>query len=738
MSEPIRQNRRQQLLAIEGMTCISCAGRIEKALKASEGVLRVDVSLMTNQASVVITGDNITNPDLVMKVEKAGFAARAITEEVSEYLKNTETIDPLHYWQFIFAILFSFPFIVEMGTMNLLSHIFLNPYLQWVLATPVLLIAGIQFLRPAIGAVMAGSGNMDLLILLGVSSAYGLSVFNVLYWPNHNPPLYFEATALITTLVLLGKTLENKAKRKTLATIHNLIKQQAKTAQLVLEGRESAVPVGTLNEGDLIAVRPGETIPVDGLIEYGESNIDESMITGESIPIPKIVGARVTGGSINFDGYLHVRATAVGKNTILSHMISLVNTALGSRAPIQRLVDRIATIFVPTIIGLAALTFAGWLYMGLQWHDALINAVSVLVIACPCALGLATPTAIMVGTGVAARAGILIKNARAFENAALINTIAFDKTGTVTEGILSITHIESVWKTPDELLQLTASAQTQSEHPIGKAIVNEARARGLEIKAPDKVENVIGSGLRATIDHHNLIIGNRAFLKSASIDTRNAEDSVFLRTSKSSTIVWVGNEETGSLIGWFAFADRVRDSSKNAISLLHKASIKTIIITGDNRQTAEAVSDIIGTQMVEAELFPEQKMTRIRDLQSSGSIIAMVGDGVNDAPALAIADIGISIGSATDITVASADISLMRPNLNLVPAAIEISKATSTKIRQNLFWAFAYNIIALPLAISGLLNPTIAGVAMVLSSLSVVTNALLLSRWRPSYLRKEN
>ena len=725
--------RRQQTLAIQGMTCASCAGSVEKALASVEGVIGAEVNLASDQASVTVANDRVNTGSLLAAVKKAGYDAREITDPLSDAVQDDKAATRRLHGRFAVATLFTLPFGIEMTGMAS-GGMFMPAAWQWALATPVLIVAALQFLRPAVGALLAGTGNMDLLVLLGTGAAYGLSVHNVLAAGDGHPALYFEATAMVTTLVLLGKVLESRAKRATTSAIRVLMDLRPETARIAVGDVEQTIPADAVARGDLVIVKPGERLPVDGLVETGESQVDEALITGESLPVTKGTGDSVTGGAINGSGLLRIRATAIGAGTVLARMVALVHAAQGSKAPVQRLVDRVAAVFVPIIIGVAIATFGGWLAVGAPWQTALIHAVTVLVIACPCALGLATPTAVMVGTGAAARNGILVKDAAALESAHRVNTVVFDKTGTLTEGHPTLRQIFAVAGDDDDLLGVAASAQLGSEHPIGRALLVAAEQKGLKLTPPGTAEAVAGKGLAATVAARQLVIGTRRLMADAGIPTDAAETHAETWETEGLTTAWVGDKMAGTLLGVLAVGDRVRESAGITVSRLHQAGISTVLLTGDNARSADAVAASVGIHSVEAEVLPENKAAAIERLKASGAVVAMVGDGVNDAPALAAADVGMAMSSGTDVAMATAGITLMRPDPSLVPAALEISTATARKIRQNLFWAFIYNVVAVPLAVFGLLTPVAAGAAMAFSSVSVVGNALLLRNWKP---RKE-
>lgn len=717
--------------AVTGMTCAGCAGRVEKALGAVDGVIAAEVNLAADQASVTVDSPAATVEILTHAVERAGFGARRITDPLSDALKEDTAGRRSLQWRFWVALLFTAPFAIHMAAMVSPGGFHLGAGWQWALATPVLAIAALQFLRPALGALMAGTGNMDLLVLVGTGAAYGLSAYNVLAG-GEAPDLYFEATAMVTTLVLLGKLLESRAKRATTGAIRALMDLSPETARIeVGEGadtREREIPADAVAVGDLVIVRPGERIPVDGSVVSGTGYVDEALISGESRPVAKAPGDAVTGGAINGDALLRVRATAVGGATVLARMVAMVHAAQASKAPVQRLVDRIAAVFVPAIFGVAALTTAGWLVAGAGIETALINAVTVLVIACPCALGLATPTAVMVGTGAAARHGILIKDAEALETAHRVSTVVFDKTGTLTEGRPAVVHVEAVDGDTAALLALAAAAERGSEHPIGGAIAAAAPDAGAF--ALETAEAIAGKGMRARVSGREVIIGNRRLMAEQDIDIGPLDARAANWEAEGLTVVWVA--EGGAARGLIAVGDRLRTGAEAAVRRLRDDGLRTVLLTGDNAASAASVADTVGIAEVEAEVLPAEKAAAIDLLKSGGRVVAMVGDGVNDAPALATADIGLAMASGTDVAMATAGITLMRPDPGLVPGALEISRATYAKIRQNLFWAFAYNVVAVPLAALGMLTPVIAGAAMAFSSVSVVGNALRLRNWRPT------
>ena len=718
-------------LAIEGMTCATCSGRVEKVLNKVAGVEAAPVNLATERATIELRAGTAGIADLIAAVEKAGFGARAVLDEDAEAAQEEAEAARrarLDMLTVAAAVVLSLPFFIDMLLMWTGTHMPFPPLLQLVLATIVQFGAGARFYRPAFAALRAGTGNMDLLVVLGTTAAYGLSLFHLIAQPGAH--LYFEASTAVITLVLLGKWLEARAKRSTTAAIHALMKLRPETARVLRENREIEVPVSAVDTGDVVVVRPGERLPVDGIITDGATQVDESLLTGESLPVNKAAGDRVTGGAINGDGLLLVRATTVGAESMLARIIRRVRDAQATKAPVQKLVDRIAAVFVPAVVAVALLTLLGWGLSGAAiWKAALINAVTVLVIACPCALGLATPTAIMVGTGTAARHGILIKDAEALELAHRIDTVVFDKTGTLTEGQPTVRDVIAVEGSETDLLRLAASAQQGSEHPLGRAVL--AQARELELLPVSDFTALPGRGLRADVGERRLIIGNRRLMADGGIDTSVQENHAGDLERSGNTVVWIGEEGAG-LLGLIALGDAVKATAGAAVRRLAEAGIETVMLSGDNRRTADTVAQPLAIERVIAEVLPEDKAAEIAALRRDGHVVAMVGDGVNDAPALAAADVGIAMGTGTDVAMHTAGITLMRGAPELVADAISASRATYNKIRQNLFWAFIYNLIAIPLAVSGQLSPVVAGAAMALSSVSVVSNSLLLRRWRPS------
>jgi len=711
-------------LAIEGMTCASCVGRVEQALQKVEGVSEVRVNLASERATITHTMASMA--DLVRAVQKAGYEATVVENAESFGAADDEKAAHKLRQDLInlsLAVALTAPLWVQMTLSFVGIEWMLSGWVQLGLASAVQFWAGRRFYNPAWKALRSGSGNMDLLVVMGTLSAWFLSAWRVLFEVGEGH-LYFEASATVVALILLGRFLESRAKRGTTGAIRALMKLRPETARVLSDdGTEIEIPAAQVKSGDVVVIRPGERVPVDGEVVFGQSAMDESLLTGESLPVLKSIDDFVTGGAINADGLVRVKATNVGQNSTLSHIINLIQNAQSSKAPVQRLVDKIAAIFVPIVVAIAALTWIGWVLAGAGWEVGLINAVTVLVIACPCALGLATPTAIMVGTGIAAKHGILIKDAEALENAHRVTTVIFDKTGTLTQGKPKLVAIEGADK--DALLQLAATAQQGSEHPLARAVLDAAR--DVQLAPLDSFTAHPGHGVEARFADHVLRIGNRAFM--GSLSTADFELAAQGFEDQGNTVMWVQDGEKVS--GFIAVGDVARDTSRAAIAGLKILNIRPIMLTGDNGRTAHAMAATLGLEDVIAEVLPDGKSGEVERLQATGSIVAMVGDGVNDAPALAQANVGMAMGSGADVAMHSAAITLMRSDPTLVADALSVSGATVRKIRQNLFWAFFYNVIALPLAAAGVLTPAIAGAAMAMSSVSVVSNSLLLKRWKP-------
>ncbi len=718
-------------LQIEGMTCASCVGRVEKALLAVPGVKSASVNLATERAETI--GIGIDPAALVAAVERAGYGARTATAGAKpSATTSTRTPD---WWPIALAAALSLPLVLPMLAAPFGAHAMLPGWLQWALATPVQFWLGARFYRAGWKALRAGTGNMDLLVAIGTSAGYVLSVYHLLsVAPGAMPHLYFEASAVVITLVLLGKWLEGRAKRQTTAAIRALQALRPERARVLRAGGEQEVLADAVQVGDLLSVRPGERIPVDGEVMEGRSHVDEALITGESLPVAKQPGSRVIGASVNGEGVLRVRATAVGTESTLARIIRLVESAQARKAPIQRLVDRVSAVFVPVVVGIAMLTALAWGIATGDWTQATLNAVAVLVIACPCALGLATPTAIMAGTGVAARHGILIKDAEALELAHAISIVAFDKTGTLTMGQPELVALRALAGTStDALLEAAAGLQRNSEHPLARALLRAAQARGITTPEGGNVVALPGRGIEGDVAGHRLSSGSRRLMLELGVDLAPLEPAAEEHEEQGRTVSWLA--ETGPagtrLLGLFAFGDALKPSARGAIAALQRLGVSTILLTGDNVRAAHSVARALGVDRVEAEVLPADKAKTVDALRGGGYTVAMVGDGINDAPALAAADVGIAMATGTDVAMHTAGVTLMHGDPALVADAIDISRHTYRKIRQNLFWAFVYNAVGVPLAALGLLSPVIAGAAMAFSSVSVVSNALLLKRWRP-------
>ncbi|MGK5056745.1 heavy metal translocating P-type ATPase [Janthinobacterium sp. LB2P49] len=711
-------------LNIAGMTCASCVGRVEKALLKVPGVLAASVNLATESARIKVTG-GLEAGTLIAAINKAGYAATVPAASQASAPAAAPNRDGM---KVAFAAVLAFPLMLPMLLEWAGIHLMLSGWLQFALATPVQFYFGARFYKAGWKAARAGSGNMDLLVALGTSAAYGLSVYQWLTAGEMLPHLYFEASAVVITLVLLGKWLESRAKRQTASAIRALQVLRPESARVRRDGVEIDLPVEQVKVGDLVVIRPGERVAVDGVVVEGASQINESLITGESLPVDKHPGDKVTGGAINADGLLLVRTQAVGGETTLSRIIRLVEDAQAAKAPIQHLVDKVSAIFVPVVLLLALLTMLGWWFATGELENAIINAVAVLVIACPCALGLATPTAIMAGTGVAARYGILIKDAEALEVAHAVNTVVFDKTGTLTVGKPALAALHAHGVDDGRLLQLAASIQRGSEHSLATAVLDAASARHIEPLPATGLSALPGRGLAAHVDGLELKLGSTRLMQELHVDMAPLASQALALENTGNTISWLASGS--ELLGLFAFSDQVKPNAQAAIAHLHSLGIRTVMLTGDNQGSADAVGKLLGIDTVAAKMLPADKTAKIVALKGEGAKVAMVGDGINDAPALAAADVGIAMSTGTDVAMHAAGITLMRGDPALVADAIDISRRTYSKIRQNLFWAFIYNLIGIPLAAFGLLNPMVAGAAMAFSSVSVISNALLLRRWK--------
>ncbi len=729
-------------IGIGGMTCASCVMRVEKALKKVPGVDSATVNLATESARIA--------------VHDAGMEARlrrAVREAGYEPLAPSAAIDAVDaspwagFGPVGIGLALCLPLVLPMAG-DLFGKDWMLPALwQFLLATPVQFVLGARFYKAGWHALLARSGNMDLLVALGTSAGWALSMWLWLTAPDHSahgmpamePHLYFEGSAVVVTLVLLGKWLEARAKRQTTAAIRALHSLRPDTAHLMGRDGEVDVPVAEVLVGDKIVVKPGERFPVDGTLLEGRTQVDESMLTGEPLPVAKDAGAKLTGGSINGEGRVVLQVRAVGVDTVLSSIIRLVEDAQAAKAPIQRLVDQVSAVFVPVVLVIALATLLGWYFTGHSFEVALIHAVAVLVIACPCALGLATPAAIMAGTGVAAKFGILIKDAQALEVAHTVNVVAFDKTGTLTVGQPRLTALVPVGLNNDEALALAACVQSGSEHPLARAVLQSAKDKALTVSAPTDVQAVAGRGTQGKVGERTLRLGSLRWMAELGVDMAPVAAQAADLQAGGATVSAMAEQQAGGvkLLAFLAFADEPKPGAKEALATLKARGIQTVMISGDNRGAAQAMAKRLGLDAndVLAEVLPGDKAAKVATLKAGGKVVAMVGDGVNDAPALAASDVGMAManpnGGGTDVAMHAAGITLMRGDPLLVAAALDISRRTVAKIRQNLFWAFAYNAAGIPLAALGYLSPVVAGAAMALSSVSVMTNALLLKRWTP-------
>lgn len=720
-------------LAIGGMTCAACSTRLEKVLNRLPGV-EATVNLATERATLRYAPGALTVDAAKAAVERAGFSAT----EAAGIVRADERARQVREWNvefrhFWIAALLTLPLAAQMPAMfglwpgGEIHHDLVPRWLQLALATPVQFWIGARFYRGAWASLRGGGANMDVLVALGTSMAYFYSVV-VTFADRHDLHVYFEASAMIITLILLGKLLEARAKARTTAALDALLRLQPKVARVERDGVLVEVPVESLQPGAVFVLRPGDAVPVDGTVEDGHSALNEAMLTGESLPIDKQPGDKVFAATVNGEGVLRCIATGVGSSTLLAGIIRLVEQAQGSKAPVQRLADRIAAVFVPVVVVIAFVTLVAWWGLSGDFQAALINAVAVLVIACPCALGLATPTAIMVGTGQGARAGMLVKNAEALELAERLTVLAVDKTGTLTEGTPEVTDVvpgES-W-TRAALLKVAAALEQSSSHPVAAAVMRAAHTEGLEAEAASAVRAVPGKGVEGRIGARSAILGTPAFLAGHGVVVPETLSGPLARSGKTLVAVAVG----GEFAGLIAVADRVRPDSAAAVARLQARGLKIVMLTGDHPATARSIAAQTGIEDWRAEVLPGDKSAVVNALRTPGQHIGMVGDGINDAPALAAADVSFAIGVGSDVAVEAADITLVRNSLHGVADAIDLSRATLSKIRQNLFFAFIYNVLGIPLAAFGMLNPVVAGAAMALSSVSVVSNSLLLRRWKP-------
>ena len=738
-------------LPIEGMTCAACAARIERQLNKLPGVSAA-VNFASERAHVEFDAAAANEARLVDTIVKAGFTvpqvdpAVTLMEARAAEKARKEAAYRAELKRFWISVALTLPLVAQMGAMVTGEHEdWLPRWLQLLLATPVQFWIGWRFYVGAFNALRGGAGNMDVLVALGTSMAWLFSAV-VTAADLHHHHVYFEASAVVITLVLMGKLLEARAKAKTSAAIEALIRLQPQTARVLRDGELVEVPVASLHPGDVFVVRPGESVPVDGEVTQGGSSVNEAMLTGESLPVAKQAGDKVFAATVNGEGLIHCRATGVGSHTLLAGIIRMVEQAQGSKAPVQRLADRISAVFVPVVTAIAFLAFAGWWVLAGDFTSGLVNAVAVLVIACPCALGLATPTAIMVGTGRGAASGILVKNAEALELAKNVEVLAVDKTGTLTLGKPEVTDVLPSPPAPlplagegsditsshrllgeEQLLHIAASLEQGTTHPLAEAIVARAREQGLTLTQPTELRAVAGKGLTATLDGAEYALGSPSFLAERGVAVPEALLAPLAGAGKS--VVAVSRGPT--FLGLVGVADRLRPTSHAAVARLKRQGVEVVMLTGDNAATAAAIAREAGIARFEAEVLPQDKAATVNKLKSGGRRVGMVGDGINDAPALAAADVSFAIGGGSDVALEAADVTLMRNDLLSAADAIDLSRATLAKIRQNLFFAFIYNVLGIPLAALGLLNPVIAGAAMALSSVSVVSNSLLLRRWQP-------
>ncbi|MCZ6866843.1 MAG: heavy metal translocating P-type ATPase [Chloroflexi bacterium] len=772
-------------LNVEGMTCASCVFHVEKALKGVPGVVGASVNLATDQAKVDYVEELAGLEAFRGAIADAGYFVQGVAGEADEAaeqqrLARTKEIRTLTRKVVLaggVGIVIMVLMYISLETLRV-TEFQLNVAL-WLMATPVQFWAGAIFYRAAWGAAKHRTTNMNTLVAVGTTVAYGYSTMLTFFSSffseahllhahsafNHSTGTYFDASAMIISLVLLGRLLEARAKGQTSDAIRKLMGLQPKSARVVRDGEEVDIPISDVVEGDIIVIRPGGKMPVDGKVTNGASAVDESMLTGESLPVEKEIGSPVYGGTVNKTGSFRFKATKIGRDTVLSQIIRLVEEAQGSKAPIQRLADVVASYFVPVVIGVAALTWAAWFFLGPApaLAIAILNTVAVLIIACPCALGLATPTAIIVGMGKGAEHGILIRNAEALERSYKIQTVVLDKTGTLTQGRIAVTNIVALGITEEELLGLAASAERDSEHPLGEAVVAAAKERGLKLEPMTQFQALPGHGIVAQVNGFEVMVGNLSLVEERGISLNGLESRAQELSHQGKTPMFVASN--GSVVGIIAVADTVRPESREAVEALHRLGVDVVMLTGDNRGTAEAIARLVGIDpdasgrdRILAEVLPDQKAEQIRALQEEGKVVAMVGDGINDAPALVQADVGIAIGTGTDIAMEAADITLMRGDVRGIAEAIALSKATMRTIKQNLVWAFGYNVALIPVAAgalylfltqvlhtsvpagvlqyilgdNGFLNPVMAAAAMAISSVSVVTNSLRLRRFQVS------
>ncbi|MFC5405940.1 heavy metal translocating P-type ATPase [Cohnella soli] len=739
------EQKEQASLFITGMTCAACANRIEKGLNKLDGVSQATVNLALETAQVQFRSEAVSVDDLIRKVEQLGYGARPKEEKAEraaeERGEERKRAVRRYTIKLVASAALSLPLLWAMvGHFSFTSGIwvpelFMNAWFQLALATPVQFIVGWPFYVGAYKALRNGSANMDVLVALGTSAAYFYSLYLTIesigahaHGGEPGVQLYYETSAVLITLILLGKLFETLAKGRSSEAIKSLMGLRAKSALVIRDGAEISIPLEEVRTGDIVLVKPGEKIPVDGDVLEGVSSVDESMITGESIPVEKRAGDRVIGATVNTNGMLRIRATQVGGETVLSQIIRVVEEAQGSKAPIQRVADVISGIFVPIVVGIAIIVFLVWMFAvdNGNFSGALEKAIAVLVIACPCALGLATPTSIMAGSGRSAELGILFKGGEHLEATHRVNVVVLDKTGTVTKGKPELTDIEIANDADGRLLARIAAAERRSEHPLAEAIVSGLAARGVTAPEAEAFQAIPGYGVQATVEGRELLVGTRKLMAERGVDISAVESRMFELEQQGKTAMLAAVD--GRYAAMVAVADTIKETSKEAVAKLLASGVRVVMMTGDNERTAQAIARQAGISEVVAEVLPEGKANEVKKLQQAGNVVAMVGDGINDAPALATADIGMAVGTGTDVAMEAADVTLMRGDLNAISDAIGMSRRTMRNIKQNLFWALAYNVVGIPVAASGFLEPWLAGAAMALSSVSVVLNALRLQR----------
>jgi len=737
--EAVKIDRRRTELKLTGMSCAACAARIERTLNKLSGVVKAEINFAVEKAVVEYLSDQLSLAEIKQAVAKAGYGALEITGQADAELEKKQRQKEISRQKglLLLSVLFSLPLLLHMvvmlfGLHSSLTMLLANPYFQLLMATPVQFVAGWQFYRDAYVALKERGANMSVLVAMGTSAAYFYSLV-VTFFGRYigKSDVYFESAAIIITLVLLGKTLEATAKGRTSEAVEKLVQMQVKKARVIREGREVDVPAEEVKVGDLLVVRPGERIPVDGIIREGHSTVDESMLTGESLPIDKKIGDEVTGATINKLGTFKFEAVRVGEETALARIIKIVQEAQGSKAPIQRLADIVAGYFVSVVAVIAVLAFAGWYLATGDFSRALLNAIAVLVIACPCALGLATPTSIIVGVGKGAEYGILIKSGEYLEKAHRLTAIVLDKTGTVTEGeprLSDVVMADGYVGREEEILALAGGVEQSSEHPLARALVAYVLEKGVRPAGISDFNAIPGQGVKALSEGYVVLLGTRKLLAGQSVDPGHLAARAKLLEKQGKTVLFMALNGVCAAI--FALADTVKKHSAQAISELEKMGLEVWLVTGDNSSTAKAVAAQVGIANIKAEVLPEDKAREVRELRAQGKVVGMVGDGINDAPALASADVGFAIGTGADVAIEAAPITLLRGDIRSVVTGIRLSRSTVRNIEQNLFWALIYNLIGIPAAAAGLLNPIIAGAAMAFSSVSVVSNSLRLKRLR--------